>query len=295
MADEGDMNATYMATWVPEIWSSLANLSYHTVVVLPPLMDRRWEPELGVGRGDLVNIPAFTQKGRDFVNKRSTFGTGDTLTFNYVTEAKIQLQANQMGIYAFRMPVEMSVQRLAQYEKLLTDAAGPSLAEQVDYELASGATYGLHALTIDIGSDNVDVTDDLIIEAETNLNAVNAPLEDRFFVFSTGTFGSLRAIEKFANMLYKSAAGNLPQNVGQGYVGDIYSLHCYMSNNLATVTNGKQNYIFHRYAVAYAEQVSVKVEKGLNIADGLFNEYAAYNVYGSLMVKPTWGYGVQAK
>jgi len=141
----------------------------------------------------------------------------------------------------------------------------------------------------------VDVTDDLIIEGETNLNTVNAPLEDRFFVFSTGTFGTLRAIEKFANMLYKSAAGNLPQNVGQGYVGDIYSLHCYMSNNLETVTSGKKNFIFHRYALAYAEQVSVKIEKGLNIADGLFNEYAAYNVYGFIKVNANFGREVDMK
>ncbi len=291
----GDMNATTMQTWVPEVWSSLANLSYHTAVVLPALMDRRWEPELGVGKGDTVNIPQFTQKGRAFVNKRSTFGTGASLTFNYVAESQDQLVANQMAIYAFRMPVEMSAQKMAKYEQLLTDAAGPSIAEQVDYELASGDTYGLDALATDIGADNVDVTDDLIIEGETNLNTVNAPLEDRFFVFSTGTFGTLRAVEKFANMLYKSSAGNIPQNVGQGYVGDIYSLHCYMSNNLETVSSGKKNFIFHRYALAFAEQVSVKIEKGLNIADGLFNEYAAYNVYGSLMVKDTFGYGVIAK
>jgi len=258
-------------------------------------MDRRWEPEIGVGKGDTVNIPAFTQKGRDYANKRSTFGTGASITFNYVQEGQTQLLVNQMAIYAFRMPVEMSAQRMAKYEQLLTDSAGPSLADQVDYELFSGDTYGLDALTTDIGADNVDVTDDLIIEGETNLNNVNAPLEDRFFVFSPATFGTLRGIEKFANMLYKSAAGNLPKNVGQGYVGDIYSLHCYMSNNLETITSGKKNFIFHRYALAYAEQVSVKIEKGLNIADGLFNEYAAYNVYGSVMVKATFGYGVIGK
>ena len=50
----GDMTATTMATWLPEVWSSLANISYHTVVVLPDLMDRRWEPEIGVGKGDTV-------------------------------------------------------------------------------------------------------------------------------------------------------------------------------------------------------------------------------------------------
>ena len=153
----GDMTATTMASWLPEVWSSKADISYHTNVILPDLMDRRWEPEIGVGKGDTVNVPQFTQKGRAFVNKRSTFGTGASLTFNYVSEGQTQIAINQMAIYAFRMPVEMSAQKMAGYEQLLTDAAGPSIAEQVDYELASDNTNGLDAFTA-IGADMDDIS-----------------------------------------------------------------------------------------------------------------------------------------
>ncbi len=291
----GDMTKSTMATWLPEVWSKLSDVSYHTAVVLPDLMDRRWEPEVGVGKGDTINIPQFTQKGRTFVNKRSTFGTGADLTFNYVQEGQTQLLLNQMAIYAFRMPVEMSAQKMAEYEQLLTDAAGPSIAEQVDYELASDNTNGLDALTA-IGADNVDITDDVIIEGETNLNNVNAPDMDRFFVMSPASRGSLIKIESIRNQLY-GKLGNIQANAGQGYIGPLYTLQCYMTNNLevgATAT-GKKNAIFHRYAIAFAEQQSVKIEKGLNIADGLFNEYAAYNVYGFKMVKSTFGYEVDGK
>lgn len=292
----GDMTATTMATWLPEVWSSLANLAYTTNVILPDLMDRRWEPELGVGKGDTVNIPAFTQKGRTAVNKRATFGTGAALTFNYVTEAQTQLKANQMAIYAFRMPVEMSAQAMAKYETLIVDSAGPSIAEQVDYELASDATNGLDAFTTYVvGADNVDVTDDIILEAETNLNKVNAPLEGRFFAMSPSTRGSLMQIEVIRNQLYGKSVGNIEGSKGAGYLGKIYTLDCYMSNNLEAGTSGHKNAIWHQFAIAFAEQQSVKIEKGLNIADGLFNEYAAYNVYGFIQVKETFGTEVDGK
>lgn len=290
----GDMTATTMATWVPEVWSSLADVSYHTNVILPDLMDRRWEPEIGAGRGDTVNIPQFTQKGRSYVNKRATFGTAAALTWNYVTEDQVQLLVNQMATYNFRLPVEMSVQRMAEYERLLVDAAGPSIAEQVDYELASDDTNGLDALTA-IGADNVDVTDDVILEGETNLNNVNAPLDGRFFVMSPATRGSLMQIEVIRNQLYGKSVGNIEGSKGAGYLGKIYTLDCYMTNNLEGGVSGKKNAIFHQYAIAFAEQQKVRVEKGLNIADGLLNEYSAFNVYGFKMVKSTFGYEVDGK
>ena len=290
----GDMTATTMATWLPEVWSRLADVSYHTVVVLPDLMDRRWEPEIGVGKGDTVNIPQFTQKGRSYVNKRSTFGTGATLTFNYVTEAQTQLNINQMAIYAFRMPVEMSAQKMAQYEQLLSDAAGPSIAEQVDYELASDNTNGLDVLTA-IGADGVDVTNDLILEGEQVLNDANAPVTERVFVYSPATHRSLMQIEALRNSLYQQSVGGMVGSKGQGYMGHIYTLDFYQTNNLEAGTSGKKGGIFHKYCIAFAEQVSVKIEKGLNIADGLFNEYAAYNVYGFKLIKSTFGREVDQK
>lgn len=290
----GAMTAVSMATWIPEVWSSLADVSYHTAVILPDLMDRRWESEMGAGRGDTVNIPQFTQKGRGFVNKRSVFGTVEGLTFNHVQENQTQLVIDQLAYYAFRMNVELSVQKMAQYEQLLSDAAGPSIAEQVDYELASDDTNGLDALTTAVGADNVDVTDDVILESETNLNNVNAPLNDRFFVMSPATRGSLMQIEAIRNQLY-GKLGNISATAGQGYLGPLYTLQCYMTNNLEAGTSGKKNAIFHRYAIAFAEQQSVKVEKGLNIAGGLINEYAAYNVYGFKMIKASFGYVVNGK
>jgi hypothetical protein len=289
-----DMTATTMATWLNEIWSPLATITYRQKSILPPLMDRRWEPEAGAGKGDTINIPNFTQNSRTNVTKRSTFGTGAAVTFVANTESQTQLSINQMAYYAFRLPVEMSVQAQAQYMKLAQGAAPEAIAQQVDYELASDGTNGFDAFTA-IGTDNVDVTEPVVLSGEQVLNENHAPLAGRYFVFSPATYASLIQIEAFRNQLYKDSIGNLSGDKGPGYVGHILTLDCYMHADLEAGTSGKKNFIGQTEAIAFAEQQSVKVIQATNIADGGFFEYMAYNVYGFKQVKSSFGREVDGK
>tara|TARA_R100000458_G_C8237853_1_gene217676 strand:+ start:310 stop:1179 length:870 start_codon:yes stop_codon:yes gene_type:complete len=287
-----DMTATTMATWLPEQWSELATITYRTNVVLPNLMDRRWEPEVGVGRGDTVNIPNFTQNTS--ATKRSTFGTGASLTFDAVTESQTQLVVNQMAYKAFRMPVEMAVQTMPSYVSLLTDGIGEACAIKIDNELAGDNSNGLDAFTA-IGTDNVDITEDTLFTAETNLGDNNAPLQDRFLVVSPASRASLLKIEAFRNSLYQSTVGSIAGDKGRGYLGRAYTYDVYESNNLEDGTSGKKNAMFQREAIAYAEQQSVTMVQDLNIEDGLFHQYAGYVVYGHKMVKSAFGREIAGK
>ena len=287
-----DMTGTTMATWLPEQWSELATITYRTNVVLPNLMDRRWEPEVGVGRGDTVNIPNFTQNTS--ATKRSTFGTGASLTFDAVTESQTQLVVNQMAYKAFRMPVEMAVQTMPSYVSLLTDGIGEACAIKIDSELAGANSNGLDAFTA-TGTDNVDITEDTLFTAETNLGDNNAPLQDRFLVVSPASRASLLKIEAFRNSLYQSTIGSIGGDKGRGYLGRVYTYDVYESNNLEDGTSGKKNAMFQREAIAYAEQQSVTMVQDLNIEDGLFHQYAGYVVYGHKMVKSAFGREIAGK
>jgi len=289
-----DMTATTMATFLPEVWSKLPTITYRTNTVLVDLLDHRWEPEIGVGMGDTVNIPGFTQNDRANVTKRTTFGTGAALTFNANTESQTQLVVDHMVYDAYRMPAEMSAQRMAQYETLLMEGIGEAIAAYVDYDIASDDTNGLDAFTA-IGTDNVDVTEDVIIEGETNLNNYSAKLDGRVYVVSPATRGSILKIEALRNMLYDKSIGNLDGAKGAGYLGKVLTLDVYMSNNLESGTSGKKNAIFQKEAIAFAAQQNLKVVKGLNIADGLFQEVVGYMVYGFKMVKSTFGSEVDGK
>ena len=286
-----DMTGTTMATYLPEQWSSTATITYRSNTVLVPLLDHRWEPEAGVGRGDTVNIPSFSQNASP--NNRGagtgTFGTGASITFDAVTESQVQLAINRLYYKAFRMPVEMSAQTMSGYVPLLTDGIGQAIALQIDSDIASDNSNGIDAFSTTQGTDNVDVTDDDIIQCETNLNNNNAPLQDRFLVVSPATRGSLMKIDVLRNQLYGSSVGNLNGGAAAGYLGKVYTFDVYMSNNLESGTSGKKNGAFQREAIAYAEQTSVGVRKDLNVEDGLFDQYVGYTVCGWKEVKDGFG------
>ena len=219
-----NMTGTTMATWLPEQWSQLATITYRSNTVIWPLLDRRWEPELPAGRGDTVNIPSFSQNtsatGRGSNVSSTTFGTGAALTFDAVTENQVQLVVNQLAYKAFRIPVEVAIQTMPNYVSLLTDGIGEAIALKMDSDVAEDGTNGFDAFTA-IGTDGVDVTDDVILAAETNLNDQFAPMSDRFAVISPATRASLMKIDTYRNSLYGGSVGNMDGSKGAGYLGQI--------------------------------------------------------------------------
>ena len=287
-----DMTGTTMASWLPEQWSELATITYRSNTVLWDLIDRRWEPEVGVGRGDTVNIPGFTQNTS--ATKRSTFGTGASITFDAVTESQVQLVVNTMAYKAFRIPAEMSVQSMPKYVDLLTNGIGQAVALQADSDVASDNSNGLDAFTA-IGTDNVDITEDTLFTAETNLDDNNAPAENRHLVVSPASKASLMKIEAFRNSLYGGAVGNLPGDRPYGLIGSVYSYDVWVSNNLESGTSGKKNALFQMEAIAGAMQRNITMVADVNIEDGIFNQVAGYAVYGIKLVKTAFGREVDGK
>ena len=287
-----DMTGTTMATYLPEQWSTLASITYRSNVVLPDRMDRRWEPEIGVGQGDTVNVPNFSQNTS--ANKRSTFGTGASLTFDSVTESQTQISINQMAYKAFRMPAEMNVQKMSIYEPLLTAGIGQACALKVDSELAADNTNGIDAFTVR-GSDNVDITDDTILDAETDLHNANAPMDMRTLVVSPASRGSMMKIDVLRNQLYTSAVGGVQGSAGPGFIGKVYSFDVFMSNNLEAGTNGKKNGAFQMEAIAYCEQQGLTMLRDVNIEDGIFHQVVGFLVYGFKLIKSDHGIEVDGK
>lgn len=286
-----DMTSTTLATYLQEIWSQLATVIYSAETMLEPLMDHRWEPETGVGRGDTINIPTFTPATSS--QKRSTFGTGAGLTFTAVTESQVQLLVDQMAYQAFQLPVEMSLQTMTTYVPALTADIGGAIAQQIETELASDNTNGLDAFTA-VGTDNEAITEDLILDTEDVLNNINAKMDSRYLVVSPATRSDLLRIEIYRNSLYASLAA-LAAEKGQGFLGRINSLDVYMSNKLESGTNGKKNAMFQREAIAFAGQSGIKVVKDLEISEGLFEAVAGWRVYGFKLVKASHGREVDAR
>ncbi len=289
-----DMTASSMATYLPEVWSAVATITDRMESIIWPKMDHTWEPEIGVGKGDTVNIPNFTQNVRTDVTVRSTFGTGATLTWVANQESQTQLNVNKMAYQAHRMPVEMSAQHMPVYQALLAQGIGMAVAQQRDFFVADDSTDGFNSFTA-IGTDNVDVTEAIILAGETNLNANNAKTARRMMFASPATRASMLQIDVLRNQLFATANGNLDGKKGNGFIGSIYTLDVFMYSDLSAGTSGKKNWIGQMEAIAVAAQVETRMVGGLNIADGLFNEVVGYNVYGVKKVKSTHGREVAGK
>ena len=284
-----DMTGTTMATYLPEVWSRLATITYRSNVVIWPLFDHRWEPELGVGMGDTVNIPGFSQNTG--ATKESTFGTGATITFDAVTEAQIQLVVDTLAYKAYRMPYSMTVQAMSVYQPLLTKGIGEAVALQVDTDSATA----IRAFDTEVGSDNIDITDDDILTCETNLHNQNAPMQDRFLTVSPASRGSMMKIDVIRNQLYAKSVGNLVGSRGAGVLGEVYSFTAIMSNNLTAGTAGKENGAFQREAVAAVMQKGLTMLNDVNIEDGPFRQVWGGAVYGLKEIKDAFGNQLNGK
>lgn len=293
-----DMTTTTMATWTPAIWSSKPTVTYRSNTVLVPLMNHDWEPELGVGRGNRVNIAGFTQNttARNRGAGTGTFGTGATITFDATTEGQLVLIVNRFYYKAFRQPVEAQAQVMPQYMTLLLKGHGEAIALQVDSDIAADDTNGLDAFaTYVVGTDGVDVTDDDLLTCDTNLNNVNAPVANRYLVVSPATRASMLKQEALRNQLYRDTIGNIQGSKGAGYLGKVLTFDVHMSNNLEAGTAGKKNAAFHKEAIAYAEQLNLKSEQALNIEDGVFDQRITYMTCGFLHIKETFGNELDGK
>lgn len=281
-----DMTGTSMATYLPEVWSKVALVTQRANTVLWDLVDHRWEPELGVGRGDTVFVPNFSQNATP--TKRTTFGTGAAITFDAVQEAQTSILVNVMAYKAFRLPVELSTQAMSIYVPLLLDGIGMAIALQKDTDLAGDNSDGIDSAATTVGTDNIDVTDDNLLTLEVNLSVANAPMDERYLVVSPATKASLLKIERVANQLYHSVTGSLDGQAGRGYLGKAYSFGVYETTNLEAGAAGTKNGAFHKWAIAVIGQQSLKMLHDMNIEDGMFDQYVGYEVYGFKKVRGTF-------
>lgn len=288
-----DVTSTTAATYVPAVWSTKTSVIYAAKRVCEPLLDHRWEPAV-VGGGDRVNIPQFTQTAASGATARSTFGTGASITFSAVTESQTVLQVTIMAYRAYRIPVEISPQLYANYERLLYEDAGQAVARYQDNIIAANDTNGFDAFTA-VGTDNADVTEDLVLDVITVLNNAEAPQEDRYAVISPATYQSMCKIEALRNSQWQGATGQFKTGKATGFIASAYMLDWYMSTNLESGTSGKKNFIGQREAIAIATQKKVSWVKATNIADGGFDEVMAYLTFGIKQVKAGFGRELDGK
>ena len=215
------ISAANIAPFIPEIWSAIVIDEYVKAAVIGAKVDRRFEADLKYG--DQVNRGTISK----VVPLARTVNTD--LTYNTVVETWVNCTINQ-DYYIFRMLEPMAkkqsmIDMLNEYTKMDAKA----MAEKIDNTVAalfSALNTGTRKGTI-----NVDVTDDNLIDCKVSLDTYNVPFEDRSWIISPETWGSLMKIDKFVTLDYVKPTGETAVESAQ-LNRPIYGAPVFVSNNL---------------------------------------------------------------
>jgi hypothetical protein len=263
-----NVTVTTAANFIPEIWSTEVLEAYVAELVFGALVDRKFEADVKQS-GDTIHVPNLAA----MTVGSKTAETAVTFTAN--TESVTDISINKDYYVAFRIDNIAEVQSQNNLRQMYTARAGKDIAVQIDDSLAAL----VDAFSQSVGTLAVDVTDDNLLRAVQYLDDANAPKDDRSLVISPATFGSLMKIDKFVRLDYVNAGAETAVEASRlSY--PIYGAKVYVSANVdGDNTNGHDNGLFQKEALALVMQQEPKV----------FSQFMIEYISDAVVVEAIWG------
>ena len=233
------------AGFVPELWSKKVLDATHTRLVLVPLVDHSWEPELTYG--DTMNVGILNTVTATEV----TIGT-EGIIGDIASGAMVPIVVNQY----YEAPVVIGDMTTRQSQvNLLAKAqreSGYAIAKQMDTSIA--ALFA--SLNTVRGTDGTSLTDDLLIASVEEMDEDDVPTDNRVWIFDPSSKADLLKLDKFVRLDYIRTPV-----VANGQFGDIYGSPIFITNNLAAATTGSYGCYLHKEAIAFIGQENNKVDR----------------------------------
>jgi len=236
------------AGFVPELWSKKVLDAVHSNLVVVPLVDHSWEPELKYG--DTMNVGILNTVTATEV----TVGT-EGIVNDIATGSKVQIVVNQW----YEAPVVIDdMTDLQSQVGLVAKAqreAGYAVAKKMDSTLCD-LFSALNGGTVR-GTDGAAITDDILIAAVEEMDEDDVPTEGRAWIFDPSARADFLKIDKFVRLDYVRTPV-----VPNGKIGDIYGSPVHITNNLTAVSSGTGSYgcYLHKEALAFIGQENSKVD-----------------------------------
>lgn len=237
-------NASNVAPYIPELWSTIVQAAEEANLVFTLHADRRFEAELPVG--DTVHIPLLTD-----------FGSADAINVDadITTYAGDQTCISVVVNYHYQKSVQLGEkEQIQDSPDLLVNAlkkCGYSVAKQKDTHLGALVASG----TTSVGTQNVALTADTLIDAYEGLNDLDVPDESRLWVFDPESITDLLKLDYFIRMDY------VPDGVvSKGFRGrEIFGGPVYMTTNLNGSATSHDAAYYHPEAIIMLSQQSPTV------------------------------------
>ncbi len=280
----GNITTTTAANFIPEIWSPECRVATEANLVMQKLVNTSYEGEIKE-YGDTVHIPDIS----NLTAKDKS--AGSDVSFETITEGKVDLVINKHKYAAFKLEDVVKVQSRVDLRAKYTEKVGYALAKAIDSDVL--ALYS--GLSQSVGSAGVDITDANLLRAMQYLDDADAPSGDRSLVLKPAQMKALLKLDKFVRadavgylaamspiVTGKLQGGEFNPTEVKGYFGQVYGISVYVTTNVPTTGTSPvstHNLLFHRDAFILALQQDIRVQADYNIRS-LATEVVADVLYG---------------
>ena len=234
------------AGFIPELWSkNVLDAVKHKLVVVP-LVDHTWEPELT--KGDTMNVGILNTVAASEV----TIGT-EGVVKDIASGNKKQIVINQY----WEAPVVIDdMTNLQSQVSLRVDAeieSAYAVAKQIDTTLCD--LFDSLTASSNLGTDGAAIVDNVLIAAVELLDEADVPDDGRVWIFDPSAKADMLKIDKFIRVDYVRT-----QVVPTGMFGGIYGSQVYTTNNLSvgSLSTGAIGVYMHKKALAIIAQEKMK-------------------------------------
>lgn len=233
--------------FLPTVWSKEVTLAFENARKMAKLVSR-FDAEVK-SYGETIKIPNFSSITATYKVE------GSEVTRSATTESVVTLDIDKWG--AIQVVVEDIVKAQSKYDlfKYYSEKLGNSLAELQDDDLM--ALYTSFSATIGATSNNVGLAQSYLTGAIRTLDRYNVPQSERSLVVEAYGFEDLRNMDAFTRYDATGRAGLFENDIR----GKFFGVDIYMTNNCPVTTSLVTALMFHKEAIAMAEQKSIRVQE----------------------------------
>lgn len=246
------MTPTTGAVFIPEVWAKEVQMARRNKLVMANLVDHQYEKDISYG--DTVHITSIAEMTADAITP------GTALTPVAPTETEQTIVIDQY--FGKAVEVQDMLKKQSKYDlmKPYSDVIGFALAKAIDGALLAefANVAAAHKRTAVAA-----LTFNEIVDATTQLDEDDVPMEDRALVVNAVGLGDLRKLEEFR--AYDQVGREGVVETKMGIVGTIYNTPVYLTNAVKTDTGAYQYLLFHKSAFAIVMQLNPEMESDRDI------------------------------
>ncbi len=266
------------AGFVPELWSKNVLDAIHSRLVIVPLVDHTWEPELT--KGDTMNVGILNTVTATEV----TIGT-EGVVKDHAEGDKLQIIIDQY----FEAPVVIDDMTNLQNQVSLRGKAERESAYAIAKIMDTSLANLFDNFSLTRGTDGSAVTDNVLIQCVEDLDSADVPDDQRVWIFDPSVKADLLKIDKFVRLDYIRTPV-----VPTGQFGDVYNAPIFITNNLTVNSVGNDAVYMHHDALAIIAQETMRADF---VPQPLKHQITINTtaLWGVLEMRNTFGVGISTR